>query len=460
MTIRGGAGPRDGRETGGRRPPMARRSNDPGVSGSDPDRGPGRAGTVTGYDIARSRRRSGIGGLVGFVIFVGIAAVVVLLALGTVLRPLTRSVVVGFADANPGALGLPFVAEFVREDLGETMTAPASSDTTEVDFTVTSGETAAGIAARLVDQGLLRDPRAFLLIAIDRNVTSQLAAGTWLLRRNLTPDQLVATLLEAKDPSFVIRFRTGLRIEQMAAYIQARPDEIATLQMDAADFLALVRKPPAELLAHYPWLDLPKGASLEGYLAAGEYRVLPDTTAEELVRKMLDRFYEDVGPARIQAANDAGRSFREVLTMASLVERETADNAERAPIAGVFTNRMSGRNETANFLGSDPTVFYVNDTLQLADLALAKWPAYVFWAPPKADVPAELPVALAAYNTYTSKGLPPGPICTPTVESIDGALAPDTRGRYLYFFATKDGRTVFAKTYAEHRKNIAKYGGS
>ena len=229
MTIRGGAGPRDGRETGGRRPPMARRSNDPGASGPAPDRGPGRAGTITGYEMARSRRRSGIGGLVGFVVFVGIAAVVVLLALGTVLRPLTRSVVVGFADGNPGALGLPFVAELVREDLGEAMTAPASSDTTEVDFTVTAGETAAGIAGRLVDDGLLRDPRAFLLIAIDRGVTSQLDAGTFLLRRNLTPDQLVGTLLEAKDPSLLIQLRTGLRLEQMTAYLQARPDEIATL---------------------------------------------------------------------------------------------------------------------------------------------------------------------------------------------------------------------------------------
>ena len=109
MTIRGGAGPRDDKETGDRRPPMARRSNDAGASSPAAARGPGRAGTITGYEMARSRRQGGIGGLVGFVVFVGIAAVVVLLALGTVLRPLTRSVVVGFADGNPGALGLPFV---------------------------------------------------------------------------------------------------------------------------------------------------------------------------------------------------------------------------------------------------------------------------------------------------------------------------------------------------------------
>jgi UPF0755 protein len=410
--------------------------------------------------MARGRSRSGHRGLVGFLVFAGVAAVVVLLALGTVLRPLTRSLVVGFADSNPGALEMPFVADFVREDLGEALTAPASSDRTEVDFTVETGETAAGIAGRLVDEGLLRDSRAFLLVAIDRGVTGQLDAGTFPLRRNLTPEQLVATLLEAKDPSFTIQFRTGLRLEQMTAYIQARPDEIATLEMDAADFLALVRKPPQALLDDYPWLELPKGATLEGYLAAGAYRVLPDTTPEELVRKMLDRFYENVGAERIRAANEGGRSLHEVVTLASLVERETADDAERAPIAGVFRNRMQGRNETAGFLGSDPTVFYVNDTLQLAKLPLSKWPSYSFWAPPEGTLPADLPASLSGYNTYTSKGLPPGPICAPSVASIEGALDPDVKGGYLYFFATKDGRTVFAETYAEHLKNIKKYGGS
>ena len=457
MTIRRGAGPRDDRDSGGRRPPMARRSSDPTAPGAIADGGAARGGTITGYEMARSRRRSGIGGLVGFIVFAGIAAVVVLLALGTVLRPMTRSVVVGLADANPGALGLPFVADFVREDLGETLTAPASSDTTEVDFTVTTGETAAGIAARLVDQGLLRDPRAFLLIAIDRDVTAQLDAGTFLLRRNLTPDQLVATLLEAKDPSLVIRFRTGLRLEQMTAYIQARPDEIASLQMDAADFLALVRKPPAGLLSDYPWLQLPKGATLEGYLAAGDYRVLPDTTPDELVRKMLDRFYEDVGPARIEAARAAGSSFHEVLTLASLVERETRREDEKALVAGVYQNRI----DRDNTLNADPTVIWGVDLLALEELGLAKWPQYSFWnvpAEPMASI--EFPKAIAGYQTYLVRGLFPGPLCTPTASSIDAALAPDTRKKYLYFVAIPggDGAHDFSRTYDEHLEKLRTYG--
>jgi peptidoglycan lytic transglycosylase G len=459
MTIRRGGGPREERGTEATQRPMAR-PIDGGGAARPPGGQPGRAGTVTAYEMARRRPGSGgIGGLLRVAVFLAIAAAVVLVLLGTVLRPLTRSLVVGFADANPRALALPFVADFVREDLGNVLTDPASSDSTEVDFTVTPGETASGIAGRLVDEGVLRDKRAFLLIAIEKDLTGTIDAGTFLLRRNLTPEQLVATLLEAKDPSITIQFRTGLRLEQMTAYLEAHPPEIATLQLQAADFLALVRKPPASLLADYPWLQLPEGATLEGYLAAGAYRILPDTSAEELVRKMLDRFYEDVGPARIQAAQDKGVSFHEIVTLASLVERETADDSERAPVAGVFRNRMSGRNETAGFLGADPTIFYINDSLQLAKLPLAKWPTYVFWAPPAGDLPAKLPAALAAYNTYTAKGLPPGPICTPSVASIDAALDPDTKGDYLYFFATKDGRTVFAKTYAEHLANIKKYGG-
>ncbi len=457
MTIRGGAGPRDGREPGNGRPRMARPFADAGPAG-DARRDPaGRAGTVSAYDLARGRRRGGKRGLVGLLVFLVVAGAVVLIALGTVLRPLTRSLVVGLAGANPGALELPFVAEFVREDLGATMTEPASGDATQVEFTVAAGETAAGIAGRLVDQGLLRDRRAFLLIAIERGVTGQLDVGTFLLRRNLTPDQLVATLLEAKDPSFLIQFRAGLRLEQMAAYIEARPDEIATLQMRAADFLALVRKPPQELLDAYPWLDLPKGATLEGYLAAGAYRILPDTTPEELVRKMLDRFVENVGAERIAAAEDAGRTFHEVVTLASLVERETSRDDEKALVAGVYENRLKHE----MLLNADPSVIWGVDFLALRKLDLAAWPQYSFWnvpAEPLASI--EFPEAIAGYQTYRVTGLFPGPICTPTAASIDAALAPDTTKGYLYFVAIpgSDGAHDFSKTYEEHLAKLREYG--
>jgi UPF0755 protein len=418
---------------------------------------PRRSGTVTGYELAHRRSGGGLGGLVRFVLFLALAAAVVLVVMVTVGRPLVRGIVVGMADSNPGALSIPFVADFVREDLGDALTAPASADTTEVEFTVGAGETARGIAGRLVSDGLLRDERAFLLVAIEKDLAGALQAGTFLVRRNLTPEQLVGTLLEAKDPTVVLRFRTGLRLEQLTAYLQSRPPEIATLELDAAAFLELVRNPPAALLADYPWFDLPKGATLEGYLAAGDYRLLPDTTPEELVRKMLDRFIEGVGEARIAAAAESGRSFSDVLALASIVEKETRLDAERAIVAGVYQSRI----ERDMLLNADPTVIWGVDLLALGDLPLERWPEYSFWNVPRDPLASiDFPKRIAGYQTYQVAGLIPGPIVTPTVASIDAALAPDTSTGYLYFVAIPDGdgKHDFSKTYEEHLRKLRKYG--
>jgi len=457
MTIRGGPGPRDGKESASGRPPMARRIEEPPVAAAPRPARPRRSGTVSAYEVARQRPASGVGGFLRIGVFLAVGAALVLLLLGTVLRPVTRSLVVGMADSNPGALRLPFVADLVREELGDAMTAPASADSGEVEFTIESGETAVGIAGRLAEAGLLRDARAFLLVAIDRDLAGALDAGTFVLRRNLTPDQLVGTLLEAKDPAVTLQLRSGLRLEQVAAYIEARPDEIATLQMDAAAFLELVRNPPASLLADYPWLDLPKGATLEGYLAGGPYRVLPDETPEELVRKMLDRFAGNVGTERIQAARDAGKSLHEVLTLASLVERETPLDEERAAVAGVYQNRVD-REMTLN---ADPTVIWGVDLLALEELGIDRWPEYSFWNVPEDPLASiEFPKVIAGYQTYVEPGLFPGPIATPTVASIDAAIAPDTKRGYLYFVAIPDGggRHAFSKTYEQHLEKLREYG--
>lgn len=456
MTIRGGTGPRDDREPGRGRQPMARPLGDAPAPPSRDER-PRRAGTVTAYEAANRRSGSGLGGFVRFAVFLAVAAAVVLVLLATVLRPLVRSVVVGMADTNPGALAIPFVADLVREDLGEAMAAPASADSSEVEFTIASGETARGIAGRLAAEGLLRDPRAFLLVAIEKDLAGALDAGTFLIRRNVTPEQLVATLLEAKDPSLVVRLRPGLRLEQITAYLEARPPEIATLQMDAGEFLDLVRDPPASLVADYPWLDLPDGASLEGYLAAGEYRVLPDETPEELVRKMLDRFVAEGGADRAGAAKEAGTPFSEVLALASIVERETPLDEERALVAGVYRNRL----DQGMMLQADPTVIWGVDLLSLADLPLERWPEFSFWNVPNEPLASiEFPKRIAGYQTYREPGLIPGPIATPTQASIDAALAPDTEKGYLYFVAIPGGggKHDFSKTYEQHLEKLREYG--
>ena len=404
---------------------------------------------------------SGLVGLLKFLVFTVVLAAVVLAVALTALRPVVDSIVMSVAQDNPAALQLPFVRDIVRANLGSALITPTSSDTSQVEFLVEPGDTARTIASRLENQGLIGDQRAFVFIATDRQLTGALQQGTFLLRRNLTPDQLVSALLSPPLVKYVdIALRTGLRLEQITAKLETLP-----LQMDAASFYRLVRSPPAALIDDYPWLkkilaDAPVGASLEGFLWPATYRVLPDTTADELVRLMLDKFAANVGPDRMAVPKERGLTFYQVMVLASIVELEALHDEEKPLIAGVYANRLDARKFPRQTLESDPTIFYVHDTLELAKIEIPRWTTYVFWAPIKGGLTnAELPPAVAGYNTYTHQGLPPGPLDTPTLTSIDAALEPDTKDGYLYFLAKGDGTgtTVFAKTFKAHQANVQKY---
>ncbi len=419
--------------------------------------GGGRNGGYNGWDNGRGRR--GIPGIIKFLLFALILGGIVIVLLVTALRPLIRTAVVGWAADNPAALGVPFVKDLVREDLGAKLTAPASTDTSQVPFVVNDGESALAIATRLQEEGFLADGRAFVYLATEQDLTGKLASGSFILRKSMTPQQVVDSLLKPEQIKYVeIALRTGLRLEQITAKLET----ISELAMNPADFYELAKHPTAELLGDYPWLKevLPAGASLEGFLWPATYQILPDTTADELVRNMLDRFADAIGD-RMKVPAARGRTFMEILTLASMVEREAVVNDERATIAGVFENRLHKLRGIAPVLASDPTVFYAVDTLALADQDVTSWKTYTFWTIP--DEPLRtivLPAELLGYQTYTQAGLPPGPICTPTIQSIDAALEPDTKSGYLFFLAKKDGSNehAFAKTNKEHDANRKKYG--
>ncbi len=154
-------------------------------------------------------------------------------------------------------------------------------------------------------------------------------------------------------------------------------------------------------------------------------------------------------------------TFYQVLALASIVEREAVIDEERPLIAGVYQNRLDGKGKSKTILNADPTVLYAVDTMHLRELPFEEWVNYFFWSVPEGGL-ATVAVSedLLGYQTYQNRGLIPGPICTPTVASIDAALEPDTATDYLYFLAIPDadGAHVFAKTLAEHNANKQKYG--
>jgi UPF0755 protein len=458
MTIRSGGRPRDPRDQAHPYAPDAYATEYVPEAYEPSRRGSGR-----GHGNGSGRGGGGVWGIIRFLVFALILAGIVLIVALTALRPLVNNAVVRWAADNPAALRMPFVADIVRDDLGRSLTRPASTDPTQLEFVVEEGDTAGAIATRLEDQGLILDSRAFVFIASERDLTGELQKGTFILRRNMTPEQLVTALLAAPEIPYVeIPLRTGLRLEQITALLQTLP-----LEMDPRDFYDLATDPPAALIADYPWLkkllaDAPKGATLEGFLWPATYRILPDTSAEELLRLMLEKWIANVGQERLTVPEDRGLTFYQVLALASIVEREAVLDEERPLIAGVYQNRLDKIKGVKNgHFNADPTVFYAIDTMKLAEMPFGDWKNYTFWVPPGvplADV--QVTEALQGYQTYQTPGLIPGPIVTPSLPSLDAALAPDTTEKYIYFLAIPegDGAHAFARTAKEHDANRKKYG--
>lgn len=394
----------------------------------------------------------GRSGVLRFLLFVLVLAALVVLVLVSVGGPLIGDTVYGFAVSRPESMRWPFVATVVEEHLGDDLDSPAGTDPAEVAFSVPAGASAVDIGADLEGAGLVRDRVAFVYLAISQERASAIQAGTYRLRATMTPQEILDALRSAPVAVITIRLREGLRLEQITAYLETLP-----LEADIERFYALVSQPPATLLAEFTWLDLPEGRSLEGFLAPDTYQVFADITPTDLVRLLVNNYHRQLGDDLLTRIAASGRSLYEVITLASIVDREAALDEERPLIAGVFQNRL----DRDLLLGADPTVIYAKDTMELAKIPLADWTAYYFWIPVEGalrdfDVPEEL----AGYQTYRQRGLPPGPICTPRVLSVEAALAPDTSTDYLFFVAIPDGggAHAFAKTLKEHEANLEKYG--
>lgn len=461
MNVRGGRSPRD--PMAGPDSASGRRRNGYQRTGRY-GRGPGDQRRFEGY----GDEGGGLGGLIRFVVFLVILAVVVLVVMATVARPLVRMVVVPVAEENPGALRIGFVADLVREDIGAALTEPASSDATGVEFQVESGDTPATLAPRLDNSGIITSQRAFLFEARMSDLAPKLKAGRFALALNMTPAEVVDGLVNNRVEIRIVNvtFREGLRLEQITAKLATLTDT----QVDPAAFYALVTKPTDVLLADYPWLldenVRPKGASLEGFLYPATYPLRVDllepTHAEGLVRMMLDAFHDRVGAERLAVPAERKLTFYQVLTLASIVDREAVLDDERPTIAGVYQNRIDRVPSVKHgLLQADPTVIYAVDTVKLGDYG-PDWVQYVFWTLPKDGSLKDqvLPDSLAGYNTYVVRGLPPGPIATPSLASIDAALAPDTKSAFTYFVAIPEGKGAhdFSKSLAEHEKKLKQYG--
>ena len=330
-------------------------------------------------------------------------------------------------------VGSPSFRQNASAALAERLDVRASDDARPTRFSVRSGESTASIAARLEGARLVDSALGFRLLARLRGADGQLQAGEYVLRANMTSGEIIAALSGGGNAGgFTIP--EGWRAAEIADLLDRR----GLLQRD--EFLGLVREGTFE----NDFLQgRPAGASLEGYLFPDTYQFLPGTPAREVVQAMLDDFGRRLTPELRAKARARGLSLHEILTLASIVEREAVLPEERPIIAGVFYNRI----EKDMLIQADATVQFAVAGPNPASITGGYWKRGLT----QLDLGAESP-----YNTYRQRGLPPGPICSPGLDAIRAAIEPETTD-YLYFVAKSDGSHVFARTLKEHNENVARY---
>lgn len=314
--------------------------------------------------------------------------------------------------------------------------APASNDPTPVPFTIAPGELPTQVAERLQKLGLIKSADLFINLVKYRKVATKIQAGDYVLKRTMTPNEIVEALQHGLAKMIPITIRPGWRAEEIADYLAT----LGLTQFNKDQFLKLVREGKFD----YAFLkDRPKNAppGLEGFLFPETYNVPLDISNELLIDLMLKQFDQNVTIQLRQKATVAKITLYEAVTLASIVEREAVVASERPIIASVFWNRIKKK----MFLQADSTAQYALGY----QAATKQW-----WKSPVTI--EELTAIKSPYNTYLNAGLPPGPICSPSLASIVAAIEP-AQTEYLFFFSKGDGTHVFAKTYEEHLQNQQKY---
>jgi UPF0755 protein len=289
---------------------------------------------------------------------------------------------------------------------------------------IESGMPVSAIARTLQRHGVIANAGYFIRYYRMFFADRKLKAGEYLFDGPLSMRQVIEKLEEGKAILYKVTVKEGLWIGETAQLLEAAGLFPAAEFRRAAGDPSLVRD-----------ID-PEAADLEGYLFPETYLVRKDISAREMVALMVKRFRQNFSNSFIWRARDIGFSLRQAVILASLIEKETANRDERFLVSSVFHNRLR-RNM---LLDCDSTIIY----------ALKKAGAYdgnLRWDDLKSESP---------YNTRKHRGLPPGPIASPGIASLEAALYPESSD-YLFFVAKDKGSHYFSKSLAEHNRAVRQY---
>jgi len=273
----------------------------------------------------------------------------------------------------------------------------------------------------LQSQQLIDHPFKFRLLARLQGKDKQIQAGEYLLSADMPPGDILAVLVNGKVRLYKVTVPEGSTLKQIAAIVEDAGLTTRAAFLSAATDADFVREKGIE------------AETFEGYLFPETYFFPKNTAARAVITAMLDRFRSVFTGTWKKRAADIGLSVHQVLTLASIIEKETGAPSERPTISSVFHNRL----RRGMRLETDPTVIYGIDDFD-------------------GNLTRKHLATHTPYNTYLISGLPPGPIANPGRAAIEAALYPaDTA--YLYFVSKKDGTHQFSTTFADHNRAILTY---
>lgn len=299
----------------------------------------------------------------------------------------------------------------------------------EKNFVIPSGAGVNEVSRALQEASLIKSKLVFETAVWLKRSEDKIQAGIYQLPADVSIRQLINIFIVGPDRrqgSITIVEGWARRWPQLQKALEVK-------SFDYGKFLALTAR-KSDWEKEFDFLvDAPATASLEGYLFPNTHFIDQDTTEEELVRKLLSDFGRQVDPDLRAEISRQNKTIFAVVTLASIVEREVPSEADRQLVADIFLKRL----EQGIGLQSDATINFITGK------GLAQ--------PTAEDLQAESP-----YNTYKYRGLPPGPISNPGLDSIRAVIYPRAND-YYYFLTTLEGEVIYSRTYDEHLANKRKY---
>lgn len=286
----------------------------------------------------------------------------------------------------------------------------------EVHFIVRKGEGLSSVAERLQEQGLIRSPLVFKLYTRQTGLDSKIQAGTFKISSGMSAEEILQ-LLSGKPVERWVTLVEGLRIEEMARKLNEE------LGIKDEDFLRVAK---------------------EGYMFPDTYLLPQEITVEKIAQIIKDNFEQKFDDLLRQKIRQQGLTEEQGVILASIIEREARSDEARRMVASILLKRF----KIGMKLDADATVQYAKDSLKLKQSGKID----KFWKPVTQKDYSEI---ASPYNTYLNAGLPPAPICNPSLSSLRAVANADSSVPYLYYYHDSRGKSHYASTLEEHNKNVA-----